>query len=289
VPPKKIRIGVFDSGVGGLTVLHALQKKLPSAQFYYYGDTANLPYGTKSPEQIKLLSVAAVKALQRFVFKKSHTHLDLLVIACNTASAHAIDEICTTVNPSTLVLGVVEPGARVLVNSVSTKGGPIAVMATRATVRSGAYRRAVRRFEKESKSLVGSLTEIACPLLVPIIEEGWAQTQVAAQVVAEYVQPLLKMKKRGSVLLGCTHYPWLIKEIRKQLPGWTVINSADAVAALAVMVLPATRNTAESSRGKVSIRSHSPKKRSLAFRLLKVSYLFSDPHGLPTFLRGRSF
>ena len=155
------RIGVFDSGVGGITVLEALRRVCRGAEFVYLGDTANVPYGSRSPEQIRSLSVDAARQLLP-------RHIDALVVACNTASSWALEAIRDTVGADIPVLGVVEPGARSALAARSEADSPNLLLATRATVRSGSYRKALRELEPGSESF---LMERACPLLVPMIEE----------------------------------------------------------------------------------------------------------------------
>ncbi len=212
------RIGVFDSGVGGITVLEALRKVCVGADFVYLGDTAHVPYGTKSPEQIRTLSVACAKQLVT-------RDIDALVVACNTASSWALEPIREAVGPSLPVIGVVEPGVRAALAALPRPEAPLLVLATRATVCSGAYPRA---FEAEQPGVNQYLKEQACPLLVPMIEEGWTDHPILEATLKEYVgrysgQP-------GVALLGCTHYPWIQSLFERAMPGWVVVNPALQVA-----------------------------------------------------------
>ena len=211
---RDLPIGIFDSGVGGLTVYRALHERLPNEHFVYLGDTARVPYGTKS------LSTVERYAIENSRFLEAHG-IKLLVVACNTASALALPAIRDAV--SVPVVGVIEPGARAAVQVVAAK--KIAVIATEATVNSGAYARAISKINP-----VIEVIERACPLFVPLAEEGWAETDVARAVAEQYLNDLRK-KDVGALVLGCTHYPILrdlISEvIGKEIP---LIDSGDAAA-----------------------------------------------------------
>ena len=185
-------IGVFDSGIGGLTVLKALVELLPHEDFIYLGDTARLPYGTKSREVIVQYS----RENTGFLLAKG---IKLLVVACNTASAVALDEIAReTVVP---VAGVIEPGAQAALRA--TRSGKIGVIGTEATIASGAYTRALQRMRPGVE-----IYTRPCPLLVPLVEEGWTEGEVAERTVAYYLESL-KQSGIDTLLLGCTHYPLL--------------------------------------------------------------------------------
>jgi glutamate racemase len=185
-------IGIFDSGVGGLTVYRALHERLPYEHFVYLGDTARVPYGTKS------LSTVERYAIENAKFLEAHG-IKLLVVACNTASALALPSIRQAVNVP--VVGVIEPGARAAVEVAA--GKTIGVIATEATVQSGAYANAIGEIDPKI-----DVVEIACPLFVPLAEEGWADSDVARAVAAQYLNDL-KKKDIGALVLGCTHYPIL--------------------------------------------------------------------------------
>ncbi len=192
---KDLPIGVFDSGVGGLTVLKALRVELPHEDFIYLGDTARLPYGTKSPASIVRYACQATRALQRSGIK-------LLVVACNTASAVALDALREQMSPLP-VLGVVQPGAAAAVGA--RPGGTHLVLATETTVRLGAYRKAIAEIDPEAR-----VTELACELLVALAEEGWHDGTIAGAIVRRYLAGLdEKPGKADSVILGCTHFPLL--------------------------------------------------------------------------------
>jgi glutamate racemase len=185
-------IGIFDSGVGGLTVYRALHERLPAERFVYLGDTARVPYGTKSLSTVERYGIENAKFLEAQGIK-------LLVVACNTASALALPAIANAVEIQ--VVGVIEPGARAAVSIAA--GKTIAVIATEATVQSGAYAKAINDIEPQTKVI-----ERACPLFVPLAEEGWANSDVARSVAEQYLQDL-RAADIGALVLGCTHYPIL--------------------------------------------------------------------------------
>lgn len=219
-------IGVFDSGFGGLTVLAALIRKLPRARFAFIGDTARLPYGSKSRRTIARYAVESTQFLVR------EQGAEFLVIACNTASALALDAIQDAVPVP--VLGVIEPGAAAA--RTASKTGDVLVIATDATVHSHAYKAAcaaqnLRAFEK------------ACPLLVPLVEEGWTSHHVTDAVVRIYLGELTSDAAAAgmsadTLVLGCTHYPLLRPLIERSAPrGITVIDSAESTAEAACRLI----------------------------------------------------
>jgi glutamate racemase len=190
-------IGVFDSGIGGLTVLSALCAELPHEQFIYLGDTARLPYGTKSPATIARYALQVAELLAARGVKA-------LIVACNTASATALSAIQSRY-AHLPVLGVIDPGVEAAIGASRT--GRIAVMATEATVREGAYQRAI--LERSPQAVVGA---VACQLLVALAEEGWTDGIVARAVAAQYLTPLFGTGREAppdTLLLGCTHFPIL--------------------------------------------------------------------------------
>ncbi len=192
---KERPIGVFDSGVGGLTVLKALQAALPHEDLVYLGDTARLPYGTKSPASISRYACQATRQLQASGIK-------LLVVACNTASAVALEALREQMAPLP-VIGVVEPGARASVDA--RPAGRHLVLATEATVRLGAYRQAI-----EANDPAASVSELACELLVSLAEEGWNDGAIAESIVRRYIDEAGAIAHDpDSVILGCTHFPLL--------------------------------------------------------------------------------
>ncbi|MGO9775614.1 MAG: glutamate racemase [Terracidiphilus sp.] len=216
-------IGVFDSGFGGLTVLRALVARLPGARFAFLGDTARLPYGSKSRRTI------ARYATQSAQFLVNQQGAEFLVIACNTASALALDAIQEALPVP--VLGVIEPGADAARGASRT--GDVLVIATDATVESHAYAAACRA--RGLRAL-----EKACPLLVPLVEEGWTDHPVTAEVIRIYLAELTaEAAAQGmnpdTLVLGCTHYPLLRPLIERAVPaGMRVIDSAEAAAEAAV-------------------------------------------------------
>jgi glutamate racemase len=208
-------IGVFDSGIGGLTVLRALVETLPGEDFIYLGDTARLPYGTKSSEVIQRYS----RENSEFLLAKG---IKMLVLACNTSSAVAFSEISRlTVVP---VVGVIEPGAKVAVDA--SRSGKIGVIGTEATIASGAYTRAIQALNPRAE-----IYTRACPLLVPLVEEGWTDNEIAQRTVAFYLESL-KQSGIDTLLLGCTHYPLLLGLFEGVLgPRVRIVDSAGATAA----------------------------------------------------------
>ena len=196
---KQLPIGVFDSGVGGLTVLKALREKLPHEDMIYLGDTARLPYGTKSPTSISRYACQATRLLQE-------RNIKLLVVACNTASAVALDALREQMHPLP-VIGVVGPGASAAV--AAKPGGRHLVLATEATVRLGAYRSAISELDPTA-----TVQELACEMLVSLAEEGWSDGAIADAIIARYIDELGdSAADANSVILGCTHFPLLRKPI----------------------------------------------------------------------------
>ena len=205
-PASSAPIGVFDSGVGGLTVLRALRERLPLERFVYLGDTARLPYGTKSAGSIRQYSLQAARLLRE-------RHVKCLVIACNTASAVALDALAHEFAPVP-VLGVLEPGAAAACRA--TRTGRIAVLATESTVRGGAYQLAIAR------QLPGAVvTARACPLFVALAEEGWTDGPIVEGVIHRYLDDVFVTgaddAHPDTLVLGCTHFPVLAPALRKVL------------------------------------------------------------------------
>src|SRR5256884_8422916 len=208
-------VGVFDSGVGGLTVLKALLELIPAADYVYFGDTARLPYGSKSVETVARYAVEAAHYLE------SHG-AQMLVIACNTATALALDRITSQAHVP--VVGVIEPGAEAA--AASTENKKIVVIGTEATVSSHAYRRAL-----EARGL--SAREKACPLLVPLVEEGWVEHAVTEQVARIYLTEAFAdgFRNADTMVLGCTHYPLLKSLLRRVTPDHVnIVDSAETTA-----------------------------------------------------------
>lgn len=227
-------MGVFDSGIGGLTVLKALQERLPGERFLYLGDTARLPYGTKTAATVERYALQAVDELIRRGVKA-------VVVACNTASAAALPAL-QAAHPQLPVLGVIEPGAAAAV--AATRSRRIAVIATEGTVRGGAYQREIL------KLLPGAdVVAVAATLFVALAEEGWIDGEVALAAARRYVGPLFATDLSPDVLvLGCTHFPPLIGAIRAAAgPDAAIVDSA-VTTAQALAQLLARRGLASASR-----------------------------------------
>jgi len=197
---KSKPIGVFDSGIGGLTVVSALRALLPNESIFYLGDTARVPYGGKSASTVQRYSLEIAAMLLE-------ENAKTVVVACNTASAVALSQLTESV-PVT-VTGVIRPGAEAAV--AATRSGHVGVIGTRATIKSGAYERTLRSLD--SKIHVSAR---ACPLLVPLIEEGWLESPITDQIIMQYVEPLLG-EGIDTLVLGCTHYPLLRNAIARLL------------------------------------------------------------------------
>jgi glutamate racemase len=214
--PLMARIGIFDSGVGGLTVQRAVLEALPGIDTLYLGDTARVPYGTKSAETVTQYSLRNARFL-------ASLGIDLLVVACNTASAVALPAVRDELKLP--VLGVVEPGARTAVRVSHT--GRIGVIGTQGTVRSGAYQAAIRALRPDALVVAQP-----CPLFVPLAEEGWTDPDdpIVRGVVHRYLAPLADAGI-DAIVLGCTHYPLLKAAIAQELPGIALVDSAEAIAA----------------------------------------------------------
>ena len=211
----RLRIGVFDSGFGGLTVLKALLKLIPQADYLYFGDTARLPYGSKSVETVARYAVEAA----RFLEEKG---AQMLVIACNTATALALDQI--TAAARVPVVGVVEPGAERAAGSSQKK--KVVVIGTEATVSSHAYKKALQARGMQAH-------EKACPLFVPLVEEGWNEHRVTEEVAEIYLREAFAegFTEADVLLLGCTHYPLIKPVLRRVAPAHVkIVDSADATA-----------------------------------------------------------
>ena len=211
-------IGIFDSGLGGLTVARAIRAALPAEDLVYLGDTARVPYGTRSAETVIKYAIGCAERLLSYDIK-------LLVVACNTASGVALEELEARL--SIPVLGVIQPGARAGVKA--TRSGRIGVLATSGTVASGAYERAIH-----SENSAMRVFAQAAPLFVPLAEEGWVTGAVPRLAAERYLQPLVQVDV-DTIVLGCTHYPLLnetIHDVAAELLGHdvVVVDSADATA-----------------------------------------------------------
>ncbi len=213
----QLPIGVFDSGVGGLTVLRALRRRLPHEQFIYLGDTARLPYGTKSGDSVLRYSIQAAEFLIQQGIK-------YLVIACNTASSVAVEPLRQRFAPIP-VIGVIEPGS--IAGCASSRSGHIAVLATEGTVRGGAYQRAITNLNPNAHVVAQ-----ACSLFVALAEEGWTEGAIAEAIAHRYVDDLLNGdSKIDTLLLGCTHFPVLTAALSAVVgPSITIVDSAETTA-----------------------------------------------------------
>lgn len=216
-------IGVFDSGIGGLTVARAIYERLPHESTIYFGDTARVPYGPKSPDTVRRYSLEILHWLLGQEVKA-------VVVACNTSTAHALDVLRgASVVP---VVGVIEPGARAAVTA--SRGGAIGVIGTVGTIASNAYARAIHAIAPAAR-----VEQLACPLFVPLVEEGWFDRPATELVAAEYLAPLRRLRV-DTLVLGCTHYPLLKPLLQRVMgPEVTLIDSAQETAAELARLLAA--------------------------------------------------
>ena len=228
---NKQPIGVFDSGIGGLTILRALHQVLPGEDLIYFGDTANVPYGGKSKQAVTRLSLAVAQFLES-------CHVKLVIVACNTASAQALGTLKKQL--SVPVMGVIEPGAATAIRT--TKNHKIAVLGTQGTVESNAYVKAIHKQDKQV-----TVFQKACPLFVPLVEEGFARKPAAELIAREYLQSI-QNSQADTVILGCTHYPILKPLITSILgPKIALVDSADTLAQSAKDFLEKHQLTASST------------------------------------------
>ncbi len=225
-------IGIFDSGVGGLTVVKQMFKKLPNEDIVYLGDTARVPYGTKSPETIKRFAVENAEFLMGFKVK-------LIVVACNTASSTSLGVLRERFKVP--IVGVIKPGAQKAVQI--TRNNKIGIIGTYTTVKSRAYEKEIRHFSKDVKAF-----SKACPLFVPLVEEGWLKEEITFDIVRKYLKPL-KAKGIDTLILGCTHYP-LLRPVISRAMGNTVkiVDSASSVADEAYNILMAFGGLSEKKK-----------------------------------------
>ena len=229
---NSLPIGVFDSGLGGLTVVKALKDLMPNENIIYFGDTAHIPYGTKSTETVTHYS----KQITGFLSDKN---VKLIVVACNTASALALPAIKQTFDIP--MIGVIEPGAEAAVNT--TKSGVIGVIGTISTISSGAYSSRIRNL---NSNLITSGQ--ACPLFVPLAEEGWTTGNVPRMIAETYLN-YFNSNNVDTVILGCTHYPLLKKTIQSVLnPGVQLIDSSEAVSEAVAKLLHDKDNEANKEK-----------------------------------------
>ena len=220
-------IGVFDSGVGGLTVLRAIHKALPGESTVYLGDTARVPYGTRSHDVVIRYALNNARVLH------ARRPLKMLVVACNTVSAVALEALRELLPIP--VVGVIEPGARAA--RAVTRGGTVLVIGTAGTVRSGAYARALTDHP-------GEIVQRACPLLVPLVEEGWTDGEIPEAVIERYLAGL--PADTDTVVLGCTHYPLLRASVERVLArlgvNASVVDGAEATASAVQAILEANKD-----------------------------------------------
>ena len=207
-------IGIFDSGIGGLTVVREVSRQLPQENILYFGDTARVPYGSKSPKVVQLFA----RQDASFLYDKG---VKSIIIACNTASAEAFDILQDDFDIP--VIGVINPGARAA--SESTKNGKIGVIGTHGTISSGAYKKAIQDIDKSIE-----VTAAACPLFVPLVEEGWESKSTTRDIAREYLSPLIE-GGIDTLILGCTHYP-ILKPVLQEIVSDKIIlvDSAEATA-----------------------------------------------------------
>lgn len=222
-------IGIFDSGIGGLTVVRAIRRLLPGESILYLGDTARVPYGTKSHDTIQRYTLQMGTILLRHSPK-------LLVVACNSASAHGLAALQAS-SPCP-VIGVIEPGAE----AAAHVEGPVGIIGTLATIQSGAYEAAIRVRKPNAE-----IHSAACPLLVSLAEEGWLDDAVTVEVCQRYFRQVSDRVR--TVVLGCTHYPVLLPSLSKARPGTTWIDSGDVTAVAIERIL----------RGSLGFRTESPR------------------------------
>lgn len=233
-----IPIGVFDSGVGGLTVLRALRSAMPAENFIYLGDTARLPYGTKSPKTVVRYALQCAAAL-------IERRIQCLVVACNTASASALDALRLH-HPALPVIGVIEPGAGAAVAASASQH--IAVIATEGTIGGGAYQTAIHQLNPSAR-----VTSRACSLFVSMAEEGWTEGPIVEAVAHRYLDPIFQTDDAPDTLvLGCTHFPVLAAAIRAALPRHVgIVDSAATIAAVVLQKLGGASGT-PGTRGAVT-------------------------------------
>ncbi len=211
---RDMPIGVFDSGIGGLSVLRQLIRFLPGEKFIYLGDTARVPYGNKSKEIIEKYS----EECTRFLLSKG---CKMIVAACNTASALGIERVIQIAG-DTPVIGMIEPAANAALRSTNKK--KIGIIGTRATILSSSYKQAINSLNNEVTVLPKE-----CPLFVPLVEEGWIYHNVTREIAAEYLNPLIN-SGIDTLVLGCTHYPLLSRLLNELLPEVTLIDSGEHAA-----------------------------------------------------------
>ncbi|MBX7056525.1 MAG: glutamate racemase [Leptospirales bacterium] len=230
-------IGVFDSGLGGLTVLTELVRALPAESYIYLGDTARLPYGAKSSRTIQRYS-------QEVAARLLEQNIKLLVIACNTASAHA--ESLLRSELAIPVLGVIQPGVDALL--AASLHNRVGVIGTRSTIKSGVYEQRIRARKPEAQ-----IFSKACPLFVPLVEEGWIEKRITQLVIEEYLSEMVR-EEVDAVALGCTHYPLLKKAIHNVYPALRLVDSSEEIARQAASLLASTPGLAAGTNSRPQVR-----------------------------------
>ena len=242
-------IGVFDSGIGGLTVVHALMKRLPHENIVYFGDTARVPYGPKSPQVVREYAAEDTDFL-------ISNDVKMIVVACNTVSSIALDVVQKQAKMP--VVGVIFPGAKAAVKT--TKKKRVGIIGTVGTIASNAYTNAIRQLD-DSVSVFGQ----ACPLFVSLAEEGWINHKATEMIVKEYLFPL-KLQKIDTLVLGCTHYPILKDVIKTFFEGSAeLVDSGEAAATEVEEVLDAS-----------NLRNPSTDKANVQFYVSDIPYKFSE-------------
>lgn len=253
-------IGVFDSGIGGLTVLKHLVALMPHEQFIYLGDTARVPYGNKSAETVQLYSRQCASFLREHDVK-------LIVVACNTASALALDDLKQS--QSIPVIGVIDPAAR---NAIaSTRNGNIGVIGTRATITSGAYEQSIMQHAQATTPAIHS---VACPLFVPLVEEGWLKTEATTLIAKQYLHSLIDANI-DTLVLGCTHYPMLAPVLSEIVPHAQLIDCGQCAASEAQSLISPCAPSNHNGMIRVYVTDQTP-----AFSALAESFL-GFPIGSP--------
>lgn len=233
MPKDKSYIGVFDSGLGGLTVLEHLYKLMPNEDYIYFGDNARVPYGSKSPDTVNLYSKQAVEFLKTFPLK-------FIVVACNTASAIAFDTIIKTAG-EVPVIGMIQPASESAIEQSSNH--KIGIIATEATIRSKAYVKELLQLDDKVE-----IAEKACPLFVPLVESDFIEHKATELIIEEYLQ---QMKNEDVIILACTHYPFLKKQIQNYLPNVKIIDSGENAANKVQQYLKSKNKLSSSSAGTI--------------------------------------
>ncbi len=227
-------IGIFDSGFGGLTVMSAISKLLPKENLIYFGDSAHVPYGSKSKKVVTEFSTD----ISKFLVKKN---VKMIVIACNTASAYSLKTLKKVIKVP--IIGVIEAGSVVALQN--TKNKKVGVIGTEGTVKSNAYAKEIKKHNKKINCF-----SKACPLFVPLVEEGWNSGKITEEIISVYLKELVD-KKIDTIILGCTHYPLLKDTIKKVIgKNINIIDSATAVATAVKDLLKKNKLLKEKGKGR---------------------------------------